>query len=41
MLFSVGTYDDKVTFVDGAARFKEKVVVIDTAAIPNLLATPL
>ncbi len=41
MLFSVGAYDDKVTFVNGVPRFKEKIVVIDTAAIINLLATPL
>lgn len=41
MLFSVGVYNDRVTFVNGAPRFKEKTVVIDTAAIINLLATPL
>jgi anthranilate 1,2-dioxygenase small subunit len=40
-LFSVGKYLDRIVFVDGAARFAERTVVADTAAIQNLLATPL
>jgi anthranilate 1,2-dioxygenase small subunit len=41
MLFSVGKYLDRIVFVSGAARFAERVVVADTSAIRNLLATPL
>ena len=41
ILYSVGRYLDKVVFVDDEARFKERVVVADTAGIPNLLATPI
>lgn len=40
-LFSVGRYLDRVVFEGGAPRFKEKVVIADTAAVPTLLATPL
>ncbi len=40
-LFSVGNYEDKVVFDNGSARFKEKIVVVDTYSIPTLLATPL
>lgn len=40
-LFSVGQYHDRVVFEGGAPRFKEKLVIADTAAVPTLLATPL
>ncbi len=40
-IFSVGVYEDKVVLVDGTARFKEKIVVVDTASVPTLLSTPI
>lgn len=40
-IFSAGQYLDTVTFVDGAPKFKQKLVVSDTAAIHTLLATPI
>jgi anthranilate 1,2-dioxygenase small subunit len=40
-LYSVGKYLDKVVFDNSGARFKERIVVADTAGIPNLLATPI
>ena len=40
-IFSVGQYVDKVFFLEDSPKFKEKVVVVDTAAVPTLLATPL
>ena len=40
-LFSVGLYLDTVVEEDGAYRFKDKLVITDTASIPTLLATPL
>ena len=40
-LFSVGQYLDRVVFEGGAPRFREKLVIADTAAVPTLLATPL
>ena len=40
-LFSVGRYDTKVVFEDGRARFRDVTVIVDTAAIPTLLATPI
>jgi anthranilate 1,2-dioxygenase small subunit len=40
-LFSAGEYHDKVVFVDGAPRFKERLVLLDTANIVGLLAVPL
>ena len=40
-IFSVGQYVDKVFFLDDGPKFKEKVVVVDTAAVLTLLATPL
>lgn len=40
-LFSVGRYDDRVRMQDGKLLFCEKKVVVDTFAIPGLLATPL
>ena len=40
-LFSVGSYLDRVRLAGGVARLAEKVVVVDSFAIPSLLATPL
>jgi anthranilate 1,2-dioxygenase small subunit len=40
-LFSVGCYLDRVQLVDGVLRFQEKLVIVDSFAIPSLLATPL
>lgn len=42
-LFSVGMYKDTIVFDDddGSARFKDKIVVVDTFAVPTLLSTPI
>ena len=40
-LFSVGCYLDRLVRVGGALRFQEKLVIVDSFAIPTLLATPL
>ena len=40
-LFSAGRYDDRVVVVNGELKFSEKIVVVDTYAVPNLIATPL
>lgn len=40
-LFSVGRYRDTVVFENGIAKFRDKLVVVDTASIPTLLATPI
>jgi anthranilate 1,2-dioxygenase small subunit len=40
-LFSVGCYLDQVQRVGGALRLKQKIVIVDSFAIPSLLATPL
>jgi anthranilate 1,2-dioxygenase small subunit len=40
-LYSVGCYVDRVRLVDGAACFAEKLVIVDSFAIPSLLAVPL
>ncbi|MGH7905649.1 MAG: aromatic-ring-hydroxylating dioxygenase subunit beta [Candidatus Binataceae bacterium] len=40
-LFSVGVYHDRIVFDEDGAKFKERVVVVDTARIPTLLVTPL
>ena len=40
-LFSVGGYRDKLRLEGGRLRFREKVVVVDTFAVPSMLATPL
>jgi anthranilate 1,2-dioxygenase small subunit len=40
-LFSVGRYEDRIAVVDGSPRFRERIVVIDTYAVPNLIATPI
>ena len=40
-LFSAGRYEDKVVFVDGAPKFKEKIVIADTFSVTNNISTPL
>jgi anthranilate 1,2-dioxygenase small subunit len=40
-LFAVATYRDTVVFEDGAPRFKDKVVVVDTFAVARMLSTPI
>jgi anthranilate 1,2-dioxygenase small subunit len=40
-VYSVGKYLDKVVFEGDAARFREKVVIVDTCKIQSLLVTPL
>lgn len=40
-LFSVGCYDDRVVRRNGQLLFKEKTVIVDTAGILTLLATPI
>lgn len=40
-IFSVGHYRDKVVWSEDGWRFQEKVVVVDTFNIQNLLALPL
>ena len=40
-LFATGCYRDHVVFVDGAARFAEKTVILDSRLIDTLLAIPL
>ena len=40
-LYSVGIYLDRVAIEKGVARFREKIVLVDTARILSLLVTPL
>ena len=40
-VYSVGEYRDKVVFVHGAAKFRERTVIVDTSRIQSLLVTPL
>lgn len=40
-LYVVGEYRDRIEVVEGAGRFVERTVVIDTCRIDSLLATPL
>ena len=40
-LFSVGGYRDRLRAEDGRLLFCEKLVIVDTFAIPSMLATPL
>jgi anthranilate 1,2-dioxygenase small subunit len=40
-LFASGRYEDHVVFDDGAARFAEKAVILDSRLIDTLLAIPL
>jgi anthranilate 1,2-dioxygenase small subunit/terephthalate 1,2-dioxygenase oxygenase component beta subunit len=40
-LFATGRYQDRIVFDDGAARFAEKTVILDSRLIDTLLALPL
>jgi anthranilate 1,2-dioxygenase small subunit len=40
-VYSVGDYRDKIVFVNGVAKFKERIVIVDTSRIQSLLVTPL
>ena len=40
-IFNAGRYADKIVFVDGKAKFQEKIVIYDTTRIPGLLVIPL
>ena len=40
-LFATGCYRDRVVFEEGAARFAEKLVILDSRLIDTLLAIPL
>ncbi|MGH7094796.1 MAG: hypothetical protein ACREFB_14835 [Stellaceae bacterium] len=40
-LFAAGCYRDRIVREAGALRFSDKLVVLDTFAVPTLLATPL
>jgi anthranilate 1,2-dioxygenase small subunit len=40
-LFATGLYRDRVEVVGGALKIRDKFVLLDTFAVPSLLATPL
>lgn len=40
-IYSAGVYHDTIVFENGAAKFKEKIVIADTSKISSLLVTPL
>lgn len=40
-LFCAGTYEDRIRVRDGKATFVERVAVLDTFSVPNLIATPI
>lgn len=40
-LFSVGEYQDRIAFRDGAPQFVSRTALCDTFSIPNLLAIPI
>jgi len=40
-VFSCGKYQDRVVFEGESARFQQRIVIMDTGAIFNLLATPI
>lgn len=40
-LYSVGRYDDLLQHVDGRLMIVSKRVIVDTGAVPSLLATPI
>jgi len=41
VLFATGRYHDRLVVEDGAARFAEKLVILDSRLIDTLLAIPL
>jgi anthranilate 1,2-dioxygenase small subunit len=40
-LFAAGLYQDRIATEAGALKFRDKLVLLDTFAVPSLLATPL
>ncbi|MGE5271902.1 MAG: aromatic-ring-hydroxylating dioxygenase subunit beta [Thiohalocapsa sp.] len=40
-LFATGLYHDRVASEGGGLKFRDKLVLLDTFAVPSLLATPL
>jgi anthranilate 1,2-dioxygenase small subunit len=40
-LFATGLYRDRIVVEAGDLKFRDKLVVLDTFAVPSLLATPL
>jgi 3-phenylpropionate/cinnamic acid dioxygenase small subunit len=40
-LFATGLYRDRITSENGGLKFRDKMVLLDTFAVPSLLATPL
>ena len=40
-LFCAGCYEDRINVTSPRARFRERIVVLDTFSIPTLLATPI
>jgi 3-phenylpropionate/cinnamic acid dioxygenase small subunit len=40
-LFATGLYRDRIVFEAGHLKFRDKLVLLDTFAVPSLLATPL
>jgi anthranilate 1,2-dioxygenase small subunit len=40
-LFATGLYQDRIVAEAGALKFRDKLVLLDTFAVPSLLATPL
>lgn len=40
-VFCAGRYDDRVVIPNGTPKFKEKIVILDTFNVPNMIQTPL
>ena len=40
-LFATGLYRDRIVSEVGSVKFRDKLVLLDTFAVPSLLATPL
>jgi anthranilate 1,2-dioxygenase small subunit len=40
-LFATGLYHDRIVVEAGGLKFRDKLVLLDTFAVPSLLATPL
>jgi anthranilate 1,2-dioxygenase small subunit len=40
-LFATGLYRDRIAAVAGGLRIRDKLILLDTFAVPTLLATPL
>jgi anthranilate 1,2-dioxygenase small subunit len=40
-LFATGLYKDRLVIEAGGLKFRDKLVLVDTYAVPSLLATPL